>query len=208
MNEVSKICHLLGISSSDVLEAAGTKWNFLKFHPGLVGGHCIGVDPYYLTAKAEALGYRPEVILSGRRVNDGMGPYVGQQVVKLLAMHGHPIHDSRVGSSASPSRRMCRISATPRWSIFAASCNHSGLRPSFTTQGPMPIPSARVHGIELAPIEEFRDLTALIYAVPHDDYRSIEPAISQRIVEGGILVDIRAKLAAERLREDIHYWSL
>src|SRR5206468_7826189 len=85
MNEVAKICHLLGIRTRDVLDAAATKWNFLKFYPGLVGGHCIGVDPYYLTAKAEQLGYQPEVILSGRRVNDGMGAYLAQRVVKLLA---------------------------------------------------------------------------------------------------------------------------
>lgn len=76
MNEISKICDLAGIRSSEVLAAAGTKWNFLKFYPGLVGGHCIGVDPYYLTAKAEQLGYHPQVILSGRRINDGMGAYV------------------------------------------------------------------------------------------------------------------------------------
>ena len=114
MNEIAKICHLLGIRTRDVLDAAGTKWNFLKFHPGLVGGHCIGVDPYYLTAKAEQLGYQPEVILSGRRVNDGMGAYLAQRVVKMLAASGRPIRARGSGSSASPSRRMCPTSATPR----------------------------------------------------------------------------------------------
>jgi len=97
MNEISKICDLVGIRTSEVLEAAGTKWNFLKFHPGLVGGHCIGVDPYYLTAKAEELGYHPQVILSGRQINDGMGAYVAQRVVKLLARRDQPIRDARVG---------------------------------------------------------------------------------------------------------------
>src|SRR6202008_1666952 len=97
MNEISNTCHLLGIRSADVLQAAGTKWNFLKFYPGLVGGHCIGVDPYYLTAKAEQLGYHPQVILAGRRTNDGMGAYVAQRVVKLLAAHDHPIRKQRVG---------------------------------------------------------------------------------------------------------------
>lgn len=84
VNELAKIFHLIGIDTTEVLEAAGTKWNFLKFKPGLVGGHCIGVDPYYLTHKAQALGYLPEVILAGRRINDGMGKYVAEQVVKLL----------------------------------------------------------------------------------------------------------------------------
>ncbi len=208
MNEVSKICHLLGIRSSDVLQAAGTKWNFLKFHPGLVGGHCIGVDPYYLTAKAEALGYRPEVILSGRRVNDGMGPYIGQQIVKLLAKNGHPIQDSRVGilgftfKENVPDIRNSKVADiyTELTSFGIAPLVHDPKADSDTIR--------QVHGIELAPIEEFHDLTALVYAVPHDDYRSIEPAISERIVQDGIFVDIRAKLSGASLREDIHYWSL
>jgi UDP-N-acetyl-D-galactosamine dehydrogenase len=208
MNEVSKICHLLGISSSDVLEAAGTKWNFLKFHPGLVGGHCIGVDPYYLTAKAEALGYRPEVILAGRRVNDGMGPYVGQQVIKLLAMHGHPMQDSRVGilgftfKENVPDIRNSKVIdiCNELRSFGIVPLIHDSKADADTVRG--------THGIELAPLEEFHDLAALIYAVPHDDYGSIEPTLSDRIAPGGILVDIRAKLSAARLREDIHYWSL
>ena len=84
VNELAKIFHLIGIDTNEVLEAAGTKWNFLRFKPGLVGGHCIGVDPYYLTHKAQALGYLPEVILAGRRINDGMGKYVAEEVVKLM----------------------------------------------------------------------------------------------------------------------------
>jgi UDP-N-acetyl-D-galactosamine dehydrogenase len=208
MNEVSKICHLLGIRSSDVLEAAGTKWNFLKFHPGLVGGHCIGVDPYYLTAKAEALGYRPEVILSGRRVNDGMGPYIGQQIMKLLAMHGHPIQDSRVGILGFTFKENVPDIRNSKVVDICSELQSFGVAPLVHDPKADADTVREVHGIELAPIEEFHDLAVLIYAVPHDDYRSIEPAISERIVEGGILVDIRAKLAAARLREDIHYWSL
>ena len=84
VNELAKIFHLLDIDTGEVLEAAGTKWNFLPFKPGLVGGHCIGVDPYYLTHKAQALGYLPEVILAGRRINDGMGKYVAVEIVKLM----------------------------------------------------------------------------------------------------------------------------
>ena len=91
VNELAKIFHLIGIDTNDVLAAAGTKWNFLKFKPGLVGGHCIGVDPYYLTHKAQALGYLPEVILAGRRINDGMGKYVAAEVVKLMIRNGQRI---------------------------------------------------------------------------------------------------------------------
>ena len=96
VNELSKIFHLIGIDTNEVLEAAGTKWNFLKFKPGLVGGHCIGVDPYYLTHKAQSLGYLPEVILAGRRINDGMGQYVADQVVKLMIKKGCTVLDSKV----------------------------------------------------------------------------------------------------------------
>lgn len=96
VNELAKIFHLIGIDTNEVLDAAGTKWNFLKFKPGLVGGHCIGVDPYYLTHKAQALGYLPEVILAGRRINDGMGKYVAERVVKQMIKKGHTILNSRV----------------------------------------------------------------------------------------------------------------
>jgi len=96
VNELAKIFHLIGIDTGEVLEAAGTKWNFLKFKPGLVGGHCIGVDPYYLTHKAQSLGYLPEVILAGRRINDGMGKYVAEEIIKLMIKKEHKILGSKV----------------------------------------------------------------------------------------------------------------
>lgn len=96
VNELAKIFHLIGIDTNDVLEAAGTKWNFLKFKPGLVGGHCIGVDPYYLTHKAQSLGYLPEVILAGRRINDGMGRYIASEIVKLIIRKGIRVLNARV----------------------------------------------------------------------------------------------------------------
>lgn len=97
MNELSLIFHRLGIDTKSVLEAAGTKWNFLKFSPGLVGGHCIGVDPYYLTSKAESVGYHPEVILAGRRINHGMGKFVAEHTMKLLSQSSRPANELRVG---------------------------------------------------------------------------------------------------------------
>src|SRR5688500_19923975 len=96
VNELSLIFDRIGINTHEVLEAAGTKWNFLPFKPGLVGGHCIGVDPYYLTHKAESVGYHPEVILSGRRINDNMGVYIANTVIKLMAKSQLPIHKARV----------------------------------------------------------------------------------------------------------------
>jgi UDP-N-acetyl-D-galactosamine dehydrogenase len=96
MNELSLIFHKLGIDTLEVLQAAGTKWNFLPFRPGLVGGHCIGVDPYYLTHKAQELGYHPEVILAGRRINDSMARHVANETVKLMLRKGHPVLGSKV----------------------------------------------------------------------------------------------------------------
>ena len=96
VNELAKIFHLIGIDTNEVLAAAGTKWNFLKFKPGLVGGHCIGVDPYYLTHKAQSLGYLPEVILAGRRINDGMGRYIASEIVKLLIQKDCKIKGAKI----------------------------------------------------------------------------------------------------------------
>ena len=107
MNELAIIFDRMGIRTRDVLEAAGTKWNFLKFRPGLVGGHCIGVDPYYLTTKAQQLGYQPEVILAGRRINDNIGQYVAQRLVKMLDQRGIAVKGARSASSASRSRKTC-----------------------------------------------------------------------------------------------------
>ena len=101
INELALIFHKIGIDTTEVLEAAGTKWNFLHFQPGLVGGHCIGVDPYYLTHKADLLGYHPQVILAGRRINDGMGKYIADQTVKLMIQAGSAVKGAR-GERAGP----------------------------------------------------------------------------------------------------------
>ena len=99
MNELALMFNRLGIDTADVLEAAGTKWNFLPFRPGLVGGHCIGVDPYYLTYKAEPVGHHPEVILAGRRINDSMGKFIAEQTVKRLVRQGHCVNGARSSCS-------------------------------------------------------------------------------------------------------------
>ena len=209
MNEISKICELVGIRSADVLSAAGTKWNFLKFHPGLVGGHCIGVDPYYLTAKAEQLGYRPEVILSGRRINDSMGAYVAQQLVKRLAGHDLPLKKLRVGilgltfKENVPDIRNSKVvdiirelksyGADPL--IHDPLAHHEAVQEEF--------------GLELSSLTEFRDLHALVLAVPHDHYGHIQPAsLNAMIVKHGLLVDVKSHVSPATVRDDIDYWSL
>jgi UDP-N-acetyl-D-glucosamine/UDP-N-acetyl-D-galactosamine dehydrogenase len=208
MNELAKICDLLGIRTRDVLDAAATKWNFLEFHPGLVGGHCIGVDPYYLTAKAEQLGYQPEVILSGRRVNDGMGAYLAQRVVKLIAATGRPIPKTRVGilgftfKENVPDIRNSKVVDTYR------ELREFGIEAM--VHDPLADPSAVRHeyGIELASIGEFAPLDALIYAVAHDDYAPHIEHVSAMIAHGGVIADVRSRIDPATLRADIVYWSL
>ena len=145
-----------------------------QFHPGLVGGHCIGVDPYYLTAKAEQLGYQPEVILSGRRVNDGMGAYLAQRVVKMLAASGRPISKARVGilgftfKENVPDIRNSKVIDTYR------ELREFGIEPIVHDARAEPQAVLQEYGIELAPLDEFNQLDALIFAVGHEEYRPMQ----------------------------------
>lgn len=209
MNEMSKICDLVGIRSRDVLAAAGTKWNFLRFHPGLVGGHCIGVDPYYLTAKAEELGYHPEVILSGRRVNDSMGSYIAQRLIKLLAGRELPARQLRVAllgftfKENVPDIRNSKVVDIHRELLSF------GVRPLVHD----PIASHRSvleeHDITLSGLDQLCDLHALVLAVPHAAYRNLgAEELGRMIAPGGILVDVRSAVDPRTLRGDVTYWSL
>jgi UDP-N-acetyl-D-galactosamine dehydrogenase len=209
MNEISKIFDLVGIRTSEVLEAAGTKWNFIKFHPGLVGGHCIGVDPYYLTAKAEQLGYHPQVILSGRRINDGMGAYVAQRVVKLLARRDQPIHNARVGilgftfKENVPDIRNSKV--VDVYNELVA----FGVEPMVHDPVADPKTVERAYGVKLCDLSELTDLSAMIIAVAHDAYASLGgDGISKMLAPDGIVVDVRSKVDPASLRPDLCYWSL
>jgi UDP-N-acetyl-D-galactosamine dehydrogenase len=209
MNELSMICDRLGIRTADVLAAAGTKWNFLKFYPGLVGGHCIGVDPYYLTAKAEQLGYHPEVILSGRRVNDSMGAYVAQRVVKMLAERGHPIVGQRVGILGFTFKENVPDIRNSKVVDIYRELREFGVEP--LVHDPMADPETvrRAYGVELCDMSEFTDLTALVFAVPHDAYNGLDGgAISNMLGQDGILIDIKSRANPATLRSDVKYWSL
>jgi UDP-N-acetyl-D-galactosamine dehydrogenase len=209
MNEISKICDLVGIRTSDVLAAAGTKWNFLKFHPGLVGGHCIGVDPYYLTAKAEQVGYHPEVILSGRRVNDGMGAYVAQRVIKLLSASGQPIAGARVGILGFTFKENVPDIRNSKVVDIYLELLKFGITPIVHDPKADVSEMLENHRIRLAPLEEFTDLTALVFAVPHREFASLDGrSISEMIAPGGIFIDVKANLQPTSIRDDITYWSL
>ena len=209
MNEISKICDLVGIRTADVLEAAGTKWNFIKFYPGLVGGHCIGVDPYYLTAKAEQLGYHPQVILSGRRINDGMGAYVAQRIVKMLAQGDHPVRNARVGILGFTFKENVPDTRNSKVIDIYEELRAFGVEP--LVHDPLADPETidRHYGIRLAGLDDFRDLHVLILAVTHEDYEALDAdKLGAMLVPDGIFVDIKSKLAPGSLRADIKTWGL
>lgn len=209
MNEISKICELAGIRSADVLAAAGTKWNFLKFQPGLVGGHCIGVDPYYLTAKAEELGHHPEVILSGRRINDGMGAYVGENVIRLLAGHDLPIKKARVAILGFTFKENVPDIRNSKVIDIYQKLRSYGIEP--LVHDPLADPQAMLdeYDISLSGLGALQSVNALILAVPHAAYDAIgSERLCELVEDGGIFVDIKSKFRPEALRRDLNYWSL
>lgn len=209
MNEISRICDLVGISTREVLAAAGTKWNFLKFYPGLVGGHCIGVDPYYLTAKAEQLGYHPQVILAGRRINDGMGGYVAQRTVKMLRTCGRSLGDARVGILGLTFKENVPDIRNSKVADIVNELREFGISP--LVHDPLATPASAEHefGIALSPIEAFGDLDAVIYAVSHRAYADLgQDAIAAMVAPGGVVIDVKSSLAPAALPAGLRYWSL
>jgi UDP-N-acetyl-D-glucosamine/UDP-N-acetyl-D-galactosamine dehydrogenase len=209
MNEISKICDLVGISTREVLAAAGTKWNFLRFYPGLVGGHCIGVDPYYLTAKAEQLGYHPQVILAGRRINDAMGSYVAQRTVKLLGTGGRSLAQARVGILGLTFKENVPDIRNSKVADIVAELKEFGIEPLI--HDPMATPEAAAHefGVTLSPIDAFENLDAVIYAVSHQAYADLgQAAIAAMVAPGGAIIDVKSSLVRADLPEGLRYWSL
>ena len=209
MNELAIIFERLGISTRDVLAAAGTKWNFLPFSPGLVGGHCIGVDPYYLTAKAEEVGYNPEVILSGRRINDGMGAFVAQRVVKMLGKSGSLNGSTRIGVLGLAFKENVRDLRNSRVPDIVAELREYGI--DVLVHDPMvdPDEAEEEFGIKLVGSEAMVDLNAMILCVPHRAImQQINPSPAERLAEGGVLVDVKSALNPTDLPSSIRYWSL
>ena len=208
MNEIALIFDRLGIRTRDVLEAAGTKWNFLRFSPGLVGGHCIGVDPYYLTAKAEAVGYHPQVILAGRRINDGMGRHVAQRLVKMLAQGGHPVRGARVGVLGLTFKENVPDLRNSRVPDILGELREYGIEPVVHDPMADPNEAAAEYGVELAARGELAGLHAVVLAVPHAALVGEGPGpLAAMLAPGGVVVDVKSTFGAEDF-PDHAYWSL
>ena len=209
MNELSLIFDRMNIRTADVLAAAGTKWNFLKFTPGLVGGHCIGVDPYYLTTKAEQLGYQPEVILAGRRINNSMGAHVANKLVKLLIHQGSPVKGARVGVLGLTFKENVRDLRNSKVPDIVAELKAFGIDP--VVHDPLGDPKEAHHeyGLHLSPLEDFTRLDALVFAVSHKAYLELpRPRLLGMLKDGGVFIDVKSAFSAALVERGIKYWSL
>ncbi len=209
MNELAMIFDRLEIRTADVLAAAGTKWNFLPFKPGLVGGHCIGVDPYYLTTKAQALGYQPEVILAGRRINDQMGVYLAQRLVKLLIGADRPVKGAKVGVLGLTFKEDVPDLRNSRVPDILHELESFGVTPLIHDPFADPAEARHEYGVELTPLDAFVGLDALILAVPHRAYLDLGfEGICAHLADGGILLDVKSAFAAAEPPRKIRTWSL
>ena len=195
MNELSMIFGRLGIDTHEVLAAAGTKWNFLPFKPGLVGGHCIGVDPYYLTHKAQAIGYHPEIILAGRRVNDGMGPHVAAELVKKMIKAGHTVAHARVLVLGFTFKENCPDLRNTRVIDVVRELKEFGCSVDVSDPWVSSEEAEREYGISLVEAAPNGDYDALILAVPHNEYLGMTAGdFRAYLKEGGVLFDLKGVL--------------
>ncbi|MEO0462628.1 MAG: nucleotide sugar dehydrogenase [Pseudomonadota bacterium] len=208
MNEIALIFDKMGIATRDVLAAAGTKWNFLPFTPGLVGGHCIGVDPYYLTAAAEKLDYRPEVILAGRRINDAMGAAVAQKLVKLLAGRKVPLAKARVGVLGLTFKQDVPDIRNSKVPDIITELREFGVEPMIADPLANADEALHEYGLTLSDGAKLTDLDALVLAVNHNEYVSDQPALLARVRCGGVIMDVKSALDPQLVDDDQVYWSL
>ena len=208
MNEMAIICDAMKIPTRDVLEAAGTKWNFLKFSPGLVGGHCIGVDPYYLTAKALELGYNPQVILAGRRINDSMGNIIARRIVRFMAAGERPIHKAKVGVLGLTFKENVPDIRNSRVPDVLNELQTFGITPIVHDPMADPHEVKREYGLAISPMAQFKNLDALILAVPHAEYLQKTAKMPAMLRKGGILADIKSVVDRSHVPSNVRYWSL
>lgn len=210
MNELALIFDRMNIDTTEVLQAAGTKWNFLPFKPGLVGGHCIGVDPYYLTFKAESMGFHPQVILAGRRINDGMGKFIAEKTVKAMINAGCQVKGARIGllgltfKEDVPDLRNSKVEDILRelYDYHVEVLVHDPLAD--------PEEAREEYGVTLQPLTALRDLDALILAVSHAEFTRMDAAALQamfRCPEAGIVMDVKGCLDKTSL-SGLTYWRL
>ncbi|MBQ9886574.1 MAG: nucleotide sugar dehydrogenase [Lachnospiraceae bacterium] len=211
MNELSIIFNKMGIDTQSVLKAAGTKWNFLKFYPGLVGGHCIGVDPYYLTYKAEMLGYHSQIILSGRRINDDMGKYVAENVVKSLIAADKPVKNAKVAILGFTFKENCPDTRNTKIIDIVNELKEYGITPVIADPQADADEAKRLYGIEFVDINTVKDMDAVVLAVAHTEFASFKMSEMDGFFGEGkkILLDLKGLLdRKEYEKAGYSYWRL
>ena len=211
MNELSIIFNKMGIDTLSVLEAAGTKWNFLPFRPGLVGGHCIGVDPYYLTYKAEEVGYHSQIILSGRRINDDMGRYVAESCVKQMIQLSKPVKGARVAILGFTFKENCPDTRNSKVFDIVKELREYGIEPVIADPQADADEAERLYGIKMSPMSEVKDMDAVILAVAHKEFAGLSVSDVDRFFKDDIklLLDIKG-VFNKKAYEDAgyRYWRL
>ena len=211
MNELSIIFNKMGIDTQSVLKAAGTKWNFLNFYPGLVGGHCIGVDPYYLTYKAEELGYHSQIILSGRRINDDMGKYVGENCVKQLIKAGKNVRNAKVAILGFTFKENCPDTRNTKVIDIVNELKEYGIEPIIADPQADVDEAKRLYRIEFTEIESIHDMDAVILAVAHKEFADLSQQDVDRLYGEGnkVLLDIKGLLNRKEYEAaGYSYWRL
>jgi UDP-N-acetyl-D-galactosamine dehydrogenase len=201
MNELALIFEKIGIDTLDVLQAAGTKWNFLPFRPGLVGGHCIGVDPYYLTYKADMLGYHPQVILAGRRINDGMGKFIAEQTIKQMIAAGSHVKGAKVIVLGLTFKEDCPDLRNSRVIDVIRELETYGVEVHVHDPVPEREEARHEYGVTLRSWEELPRADAVIAAVAHREFLGLSPAnLGSKLAPGGCFVDVKSKFDAAAFR--------
>lgn len=209
MNECALIFDKMGISTKAVLNAASTKWNFLKFSPGLVGGHCIGVDPYYLTAKAESLGYHPEVILAGRRINDNMGKFIANKTIKLLIKNDVTIRDAKIGIFGLTFKENVADLRNSRVPDIYNELKEFGINPLVCDPFASKELAKKEYGIDLVNFDDFKNLDAIVLAVAHSDYiETIYEKMPNMLKNNGVIVDVKTAFINFKESKNYTYWAL
>lgn len=203
MNELSVLFARLGIDTLDVLEAAGSKWNFLPFRPGLVGGHCIGVDPYYLTHKAEEVGYHPQVILAGRRINDNMARYVARNTIKLMLKNGFDVPRCRVGVLGITFKENCPDIRNSKVVDMVREFETWGVQVVVVDPMASAAEVRHEYGLQLGQVDESNPVDALVVAVGHNVYRNASPAELRALCRGTqpVLADVKSLFDRQQLVE-------
>ncbi len=210
MNELALIFHKIGIDTMEVLQAAGTKWNFLPFRPGLVGGHCIGVDPYYLTHKADKIGYHPQVILAGRRINDGMGKFVAGETVKQMIQAGFPVKGAQVIVLGLTFKENCPDLRNSRVIDVVRELESYGAKVHVHDPIADPAEARHEYGVDLVPWDALPTAHAMVAAVAHREFaRRTVDDLAAKMERGGLYVDVKCQADAAALNaRGVRVWRL